>query len=261
MALDLGQGLRALLTHAGLSFKHRRLQIGHFSCQAGQIGFKIVVHHLGLGRGVGHGSVSVSLNTLQRIGGAFQAGLSFSFGAHGIWHRLLGIVTAGLQCIVQRSSGIVQMGDAGRVVLGAGMQVIIGLRELVLLGLCGGGRALGVVERGLQRRLGFITQGLHLGLKAVDIHACLLGHAPRSLQQLLGHRRQARQLSIHMRQGLLQPFVKAGVLGLYRCQGLRDHGLGLLQSDFNFGLGLVKHFVQCSATFVQRRVDLNKRLV
>ena len=36
VALDLGQGLCALLTHSGLSFEHRRLQIGHFSCQAGE---------------------------------------------------------------------------------------------------------------------------------------------------------------------------------------------------------------------------------
>ena len=153
------------------------------------------------------------------------------------------------------------MGDASSVVLGAGMQVVIGLRKVVFLDLGGVGRALGIVERCFKRRLGFITQGLHLGLKAVDIHACLFCHASRGLKQLLGQWRQARQLSIHLRQGLLQPFVKAGVLGLYCCQGLRDHDIGLLQGDFNFGLGLVKRFVQCRATFVQRCVDLNERLV
>ena len=81
------------------------------------------------------------------------------------------------------------------------------------------------------------------------------------MQQLLGHWRQARQLSIHLRQGLLQAFVQTGVFGLYRCQSLIDHGLGLLQGNFNFGLSLVNHFVQRSAAFVQRRVDLHQRLI
>ena len=37
------------------------------------------------------------------------------------------------------------MGDAGSVVLGAGMQVVIGLRKVVFLDLGGVGRALGIV--------------------------------------------------------------------------------------------------------------------
>ena len=34
VALDLGQGLCAVLTHTGLGFENRRLQIGHFGRQA-----------------------------------------------------------------------------------------------------------------------------------------------------------------------------------------------------------------------------------
>ena len=48
VALNLGQGLCTLLTHTSLRFDHRRLQLGHFSCQAGQIGFGIIVDRLRL---------------------------------------------------------------------------------------------------------------------------------------------------------------------------------------------------------------------
>ena len=71
--------------------------------------------------------------------------MGFSFGAAGILNRFLGVVAAFLQCIVERCRGTLQLGDAGSVFLGAGMQVLIGLRKVVLLDLGGVGCALGVV--------------------------------------------------------------------------------------------------------------------
>ena len=164
VTLDFGQGLCTLLTHTSLRFDHRRLQLGHFSCQAGQVGFGIIVDRLRLSRGLGHGGVSVNLNAVQCIGSTFQASLGIRFGAAGNLNRLLGVVTACLQRIVQRCGGIFKLVHACSVVLCAGVQVFIGLRELVLLDLSRIGHALGFIERRLQRRLGFITQGLHLGL-------------------------------------------------------------------------------------------------
>ena len=61
------------------------------------------------------------------------------------------------------------------------MQVAIGLCELFLIGLCSVDRTLSVVERRVQRRLGFVTQGLYLDLKAIDIHAGLFSHTPRGM--------------------------------------------------------------------------------
>ena len=145
VALDLGQSLCALLTHTGLSFEHRRLQIGHFSCQAGKTGLDIVVHRLGLNGGVSHDGVSIGLNTVQPFGGAVQASLGFSFGAAGILNRFLGIVAASLQFIVKRCGNTLQLGDAGSVVLGAGLQAVIGLYKFVFLDLGGVDRTLGIV--------------------------------------------------------------------------------------------------------------------
>ena len=95
VALDLGQGLRALLTHAGLSFNYCRLYFGHFSGQAGQISVDIVVDRLRLRRGVRDGGVSVSLNAVQCVRGAFQACLSFSLCVAGELQRLVGVFAAG----------------------------------------------------------------------------------------------------------------------------------------------------------------------
>ena len=138
---------------------------------------------------------------------------------------------------------------------------MIGLRKLSLLSLGCVSRALCVVHWFFQGRFGFFTQGLHLGLKAIHIQACLFSLVPSSLEQLLGHWRQARQLRINLCQGLLQPFVQPRVLGFYGCQSLIDHVLSAFQSNVDFALRLINDFVKRSASLIQRRIDLNKRLI
>ena len=175
--------------------------------------------------------------------------------------RLLSFDFASFKLIVKGLGGPLQSAHAGSILFGTGLQVMIRLGELLLLGLDLVGRALCGINRRLQGRCRFVAQSLHLGFKTIHVHASALGHATRFLQQLLGNRGQTGELLIHLRQRLLQTLVEPCVLSFNGRERFVHHGFGVLQCDLNLGFGLVQHFVQCSTGFVQRGIDLYQCLV